>query len=93
MATANISQQQILDAVKDVPPERWPEILAAIKTLRAPVTTDRKNPVHTGIDLRGSELIGIWSDRSDLGDGHQFARHLRHQSEQRQPGPTNAAGH
>jgi hypothetical protein len=93
MSTANISPQQILDAVKNVPAERWPEVLAAIKTMQSSTISPGRNPVRTGTDLRGSDLIGIWADRADLGDSRQFARNLRQQAEQRKSGPSNAAGH
>jgi len=93
MSTANISSQQILDAVKNVPAERWPEILAAIKTMQSSTISPQRNPVRTGTDLRGSELIGIWADRAELADSRQFAERLRREAEQRKPGPSNAAGH
>jgi hypothetical protein len=36
-------------------------------------------PVGTGTlgDFVNSEFFGMWSDRSDIGDSAQFARHLR----------------
>ncbi len=47
---------------------------------------------HTGEELARSGLVGIWADRTDLGDTQQFARALRSQAETRQ-GHSDAAGH
>ena len=35
------------------------------------------SPVRTGADLHGSDLIGIWADRTDIGHSREFARRLR----------------
>ena len=40
-------------------------------------------PVVTGKDLAGSDLIGIWADRTDIGDSREYARRLRQQAEHR----------
>jgi hypothetical protein len=53
---------------------------------------DQERPVLSGADLAGSELIGIWADRTDIVDSQEFARQLRLQAEHRQ-GTTNAARH
>jgi hypothetical protein len=34
-------------------------------------------------DLLQSELIGMWAQRSDIGDNHEFARRLRQQAQTR----------
>jgi hypothetical protein len=52
------------------------------------------SPVRTGTDLAGSELIGIWSDRTDITDARDFSRQLRHEASHRQlKGKSDAAGH
>ena len=38
-------------------------------------------------DLLGSGLVGMWADRTDLGDSREFARRLREQAQTRRPGP------
>jgi len=37
----------------------------------------------TAEDLLGSGLVGLWAERSDLGDSGEFARHLRTQAQTR----------
>jgi hypothetical protein len=37
----------------------------------------------TAAALSGSGLVGIWKDRSDIGDTLQFARRLREQTQKR----------
>jgi hypothetical protein len=96
MSSANVTPQEILDAIERLPAERWSDVLRLIESLqRSPPTAARaSSPVMTGTDLRGSDLIGIWGDRSDIANGHQFARGLRRQAEQRdRQGPSDAAGY
>lgn len=40
-------------------------------------------PIKTAQDLLNSQIVGIWSDRTDIVDGPSFARQLREQAEQR----------
>ncbi len=37
----------------------------------------------TAEDLLNSDLIGMWEDRSDIGDSREFARRLREQAQTR----------
>ena len=93
MSTADVTTQEILNAIQRVPAERWGEVLQAIESLQ-PQPSASTSPVRTGADLRGSDLIGIWADRTDLGNGREFARRLRHDAEQRnRQGWSDAAGH
>jgi hypothetical protein len=85
MSTSNITPQQILDALQHVPEDRWPDVLETIERLQRipqsePQTT---SPVRTGTDLRGSDLIGIWADHTDVSDSREFAQELRRRAEQR----------
>jgi hypothetical protein len=94
MSFANVTPQEILDAIERLPAERWSDVLYMIESLqRSPASAaPGSSPVRTGTDLRGSDLIGIWADRSDIANGHQFARGLRLQAEQRdRQGPSDAA--
>jgi hypothetical protein len=95
MSSNSITPQQILDAIQHVPEDRWQEVLQTIESLqtKAPTAPSAPSPVRTGTDLRGSQLIGIWSNRTDFANGHEFARWLRRQAEQRNQGPSDAAGH
>jgi len=74
----SVSEQTILDALHQVPPERWDEVLRYLQTLQ----TDT-SPIRTAADLLKSGLVGIWADRDDIGDSREFARDLRRQSETR----------
>ncbi|MGN6367765.1 MAG: hypothetical protein ACTHN5_05850 [Phycisphaerae bacterium] len=40
-------------------------------------------PTGTFADLLNSGLVGIWKDRTDIGDSLEFARKLRKQAETR----------
>ena len=96
MSSANITPQQILDAIQLVPEARWSDVLQTIESLQTttPMETPTSSPVRTGTDLRGSDLIGIWAERTDIGNnGLEFARGLRRQAEQRNQGFSDAAGH
>ena len=96
MSTAHVTPQQILDAIQLVPEAHWSEVLRTIESLQTttPSETPTSSPVRTGTDLRGSELIGIWADRTDVGNnGLEFARGLRRQAEQRNQGFSDAVGH
>jgi hypothetical protein len=37
-----------------------------------------ERPLPTVKDLLGSGLVGMWKDRSDIGDSSAYARRLRH---------------
>lgn len=84
MSRPEITPDQILNAIQHVPPERWAEALRAIENLQEPPTISEPTSscLRTGTDLLDSPLIGIWSDRSDVANNHQFARELRRQAEQ-----------
>jgi hypothetical protein len=93
MAAKVVSEQAILQELYAIPEERWGEVLTFIRSLqpgRQPPTGER--PIVTGADLLGSDLIGMWADRTDITDSREFARQLRHQAEHR-PGMTDAPGH
>jgi hypothetical protein len=83
MSQLNITPDQILDAVQRVPVQRWGEVLHAIERLQESPPGNSASAVGSGTDLRGSDLIGIWAERSDVSDSQEFARGLRHQAEHR----------
>ncbi|HBI45736.1 MAG TPA: hypothetical protein DDY78_23220 [Planctomycetales bacterium] len=77
-----VSEQAILDALHQIPVERWDEVLLFLQ---------RQNPgeqaVYTAADLLQSGLVGLWADRDDIGDSREFARRLRRQAENRHEAP------
>lgn len=46
-----------------------------------PITPERS---ITGSDLANSPFVGLWKDRTDIGDTLEFARKLRKQAETRE---------
>lgn len=43
-----------------------------------------KTPGRTARDLLASDLVGLWEDRSDIGDSASYARQLREQAQRRE---------
>jgi hypothetical protein len=95
MSSANVTPQQILDAIQRVPEVRWPEVLQTIERLQTNPAAEPNTPtpVRSGADLRGSALIGVWADRTDIVNSREFAKDLRRQAEQREQGPSDPARH
>lgn len=84
MVSSSITSDQIMSAVQRVPVERWGELLRVIESLQScGRASDTQPAIRTGTDLKSCGLIGIWSDRSDLGADHEFARGLRREAERR----------
>lgn len=85
--STEISEQAFLDALHRVPQERWGQVLTFIESLRTGEETvpGEKRPL-TGVDLLNSDLIGLWADRTDIGDSREFARRLREQAQRRDHG-------
>ncbi len=82
-----VCEQAIIDALRQVPVERWDEVLRFLEALK-----QEAPPIRTAADLAKSELFGLWADRDDIGDSREFARRLRREAESRQ-GTTDASGH
>jgi len=73
-----ISEQTIVDALRQAPVERWGEVLAFLQTLQGETPA-----IRTAADLANSELIGLWAARDDIGNSQEFARSLRREAETR----------
>lgn len=43
----------------------------------------RKKRGMTGAELAASDIVGLWADRTDIGDSVEFARQLREQAQRR----------
>jgi hypothetical protein len=84
MATMTITEQTILEELHQLPQERWGQVLMFLRTLQQgrPAPTV-KRPIVAGADLRDSDLIGMWADRTDISDSREFARKLRDRAEKR----------
>lgn len=79
-----VTETQILDALRQLAPHLRGEVLDFIAFLTHRVTLERA-PSHiqplTAADLLQSEFVGLWADHSDIDDSVTFARQLRHQAE------------
>ena len=84
MSANAVNEQSIVEELHQIPQERWGEVLLFLRSLqrKSQLTTDQ--PILTGTDLAGSDLIGVWAERTDVKDGLDFARQLRQRAEQRQ---------
>jgi hypothetical protein len=77
-----VSEQAILDALHQIPVERWDEVLLFLQRQKPD-----QPPVYTAGDLLESGLVGLWANRDDIGDSREFARRLRRQAENRREAP------
>jgi hypothetical protein len=93
MSANQVTEKAILEQLHQIPEHRWGEVWTFMQALQPGANTPpAQRPVFSGTDLAGSELIGIWADRTDIADSREFARQLRRQAEQRRRTP-DAAGH
>lgn len=91
-ATAMIEETQVLNALRALRQEEWPEVLDFIGYLR---NRNKAAPPEstqlTANDLAQSDLVGIWADRTDVTDSLAFARQLRSKAERRWEDPHDPA--
>jgi hypothetical protein len=86
-----VTEDQILDALHRLRPARWSDVLSFINALDQPAPAV---PISTLGDLLESDLVGLWADRTDLGEGHGFARQIRRDASRRAIGEAaDAPGH
>lgn len=91
-ATATIEESQVLNALRTLQQEEWPEVLDFIDYLRyRNKATPPASTQLTAIDLAQSDLVGIWADRTDVTDSLAFARQLRITAERRWEEPHGPA--
>ena len=79
-----IQEEQMLDELHKLAPERWSEVLEFIRYLRYKSKRKTDSSISnrmTANDLLNSEIVGIWADRTDISDSHTFARELRKTAE------------
>ena len=74
--------------VTGLPFKKGQEVQVTFKAKEKSERTNRKSPVKYPFSsagrLRNSPLIGMWADRTDIGDSVEFARKLRERAERRQ---------
>jgi hypothetical protein len=83
--SAIITEQSILEALRRLPQERWTDVLNFIQSQGLPSAKSEATGSRpmTADDLLASGLVGMWKDRTDIGDNHEFARQLREQAQTR----------
>jgi hypothetical protein len=86
MSTGSVTQQQVLEELQDLEPNRWFEVLDFIGFLKERAS---REPAESGSKpltartLLQSEVVGLWADREDIDDSLDFARRLRQEAERR----------
>jgi len=85
MSAAPIDEQRVLEALRQVPAIRWGEVVQFLESLRpsSGLPSGNERAIRTLGELLQSELVGLWANRTDIADNHQFARELRRQASQR----------
>jgi hypothetical protein len=82
--SSKVSEQAILRALHQVPQERWGQVLAFIESIRTGEETAPEDKHRmSAADLLNSDLVGLWADRTDIGDSREFARRLREKAQTR----------
>ena len=82
MSMNAMSEQQVLQALRQVPCDRWPEVLRFVTSLiGGPSNGVTPSPIRTAAELAKSEVVGLWSGRPEASDSQAFARQLREQAE------------
>jgi hypothetical protein len=79
-----VTETPILDALHHLEPHLWGDVLDFIAFLTHQATLERapsRTQPLTATDVLQSELVGLWADRTDMGDSVTCARQLRHQAE------------
>lgn len=57
------------------------DVQVTVESAEAPETPSGM----TAADLLRSGLVGMWTDRTDIGDSREYARRLREQAQTRRP--------
>ncbi|OAD20666.1 hypothetical protein THIOM_003615 [Candidatus Thiomargarita nelsonii] len=83
MASEIVSEEQILEELHQLSPTKWSEILNFITFLKYQSQLEGTINNLTAAELLQSKLVGLWADRSDIGDSLSYARQLRQQAEHR----------
>ena len=66
--------------LSNLPVKRGQQIELSIRIAPAPESV----PGLTAQQLLASDLLGMWQDRTDIGDGMTYARQLREQAQRRE---------
>lgn len=83
MTTESVTQQQVLEELRDLEPNRWFEVLDFIGFLKERVSREQANSGPRSLTARTllqSPVVGLWSDREDIDSSLDFARQLRQEA-------------
>ena len=89
-----VTEKEIIEELRRLDPSRWSEVRDFIAFLKQRAVQEpaqnhmRPLTVH---DLLSSGLVGLWSDRQDMGDSISYARKLRRRAESRGRSPDAAS--
>jgi hypothetical protein len=90
--TENIAQQQVLDELQALEPNRWFEVLDFISFLKERAGRERAAAGQQELTARAllqSDIVGLWAERDDIGDSREYARRLRQEAECRRKSPSD----
>lgn len=91
MAVERVTEEQILEELRELDPRKWAEVRDFIGYLRHRATLESAG-AHTreltAHELLHSGLVGLWEGREDIGDSLEFARRLRREADTESLRPT-----
>ena len=86
MPAESVTQQQVLEELQKLEPNRWSEVLDFIGFLKERVRRQKEGPGPRQLTARAllhSDVAGLWADRKDIGDSLEFSQRLRREAERR----------
>ena len=87
MSSQSVTQQQVIEELQNLEPERWFEVLDFIGFLKERASREHEQLGVLELTARAllqSEVVGMWTDRDDIGDSLDFSRRLRRDAEHRE---------
>jgi hypothetical protein len=84
---APVTENDIMQALHGVPEQEWGSVLNYVVSLQSAGNESNDggtgDPIVTAAELARSEIIGLWTDRTEISDSREFARQLRDMAQQR----------
>lgn len=94
MKIKTVTEEQIFRELRGLEPDRWLEVIDFIGYLKHRARQEHvaaHTQELTANDLLESKLVGLWADRTDIGNSLSFARQLRLKAEHRRGANYGAA--
>ena len=92
MGAQDVTQQQVIDELRTLEPNRWFEVLDFIGFLKERATRQTAASGARELTARTlvqSAVVGLWADREDMGSSLDFARRVRRDAECRRRAPSD----